>query len=241
MADIDNKKMWASLIKRCYDSKDSTLKKLANNIRYALLDQNFRYVPKGIVEEIKSDSKEIPTASKEQGLEYNPENNSIEEIKGNDGRISPKFKVGDVIRIKGSGAKGDMITNIYTNEQGFECFEFVKSNDRRICDCDWELVQPETEKSDHKLTEFESAILLAISDYEMNKDDNFTALQSMQKHSYRILREARKQITSEVDVDSIVDEYKDIVKDNPSGILADMTKEGLVRYGCSEVLKAILE
>ena len=56
------------------------------------------------------------------------------------------------------------------------------------------------------MTEFESAILMAISDYEMNKDDGFTAIQSVHKHSFEILRAARKYIVDDVDEDSIVDE-----------------------------------
>ena len=51
-----------------------------------------------------------------------------------------KFKVGDRIRLQGTTAIGDVITNIYTAEDDKVYFEFENSDDA-LADLDWELVE----------------------------------------------------------------------------------------------------
>ena len=51
-----------------------------------------------------------------------------------------KFNVGDRIRLKGTTAKGDVITNIYKAEDGNTYFEFENSDDA-LANKDWELVE----------------------------------------------------------------------------------------------------
>ena len=51
-----------------------------------------------------------------------------------------KFKVGDRIRLQGTTAIGDAITNIYTAEDDKVYFEFENSDDA-LADLDWELVE----------------------------------------------------------------------------------------------------
>ena len=52
----------------------------------------------------------------------------------------PKFNIGDRIRLKGTTAKGDVITNIYQAEDSNTYFEFENSDDA-LADKDWELVK----------------------------------------------------------------------------------------------------
>lgn len=63
--------------------------------------------------------------------------------------VESKFKVGDRIRIVGSGAKGDVITNIYLNEENEWYYEFSNSDDAPI-NWNWELVEPEKPKEEPK-------------------------------------------------------------------------------------------
>ena len=41
--ELDNKKMWESFIRECYDTKDKLLYRVAYCARLALSDQNYRY------------------------------------------------------------------------------------------------------------------------------------------------------------------------------------------------------
>ena len=59
------------------------------------------------------------------------------------GEAAEMYKIGDKIRIKGSGAKGDIITNVYTSSEG-RFYEFENSDDQPT-NLNWELVKTDVE------------------------------------------------------------------------------------------------
>ena len=112
MAKIDSDKMWASVIKRYCEAHN-----MDRSVVECFLDK----------------------ALEDQGLKLNEnfELEKIEEIKGNQGGISPKFKIGDTIRLKGSQVE-------YTIESISEGFYHCGGCDAGIecADTEFELVEP---------------------------------------------------------------------------------------------------
>jgi hypothetical protein len=83
-----------------------------------------------------------------------------------------------------------------------------------------------------ELKEFVSQIILAITDYEINKEDGFTEKQSALKHGYHIMKAARKIIANEIDVEAIK-------PPNYSGMPLEKEVVEYFRTGIEETIKAI--
>ena len=97
--------------------------------------------------------------------------------------------------------------------------------------------EPEKEEATKiELTKFEEEIIMAISDYECNKEDGFTEIQSGRKHASRILNAAIDMIVNDIDISKMAAEYglKNFTifydKGYSSDVLAELTmtyKQGL--------------
>lgn len=101
--------------------------------------------------------------------------------------------------------------------------------------------------SGSELNEFESEIahvLVYVNNEPTNTDkERKRAYQKYAKNAKffapLLLEKARKQITSEINIDERVQKFKDGVKENPHGILACLTLHGAYKLGMNDTLKAI--
>ena len=106
---------------------------------------------------------------------------------------------------------------------------------------------PHSESEQEELNEFEkwfkkligcyaSAMGTPLIEQPEDRQNDF-----VKKHAQSLLSIARKQIASEINVDEMVQKFKDGVEENPHGILACLTLRGAYKLGMNDTLKAIKE
>lgn len=98
------------------------------------------------------------------------------------------------------------------------------------------------ESSDCELTEFEDRlgeIMIPTWDITKECEECKNVVYDIKKFAKELIDLARKQIASEINVDEMVQKFKDGVKENPHGILACLTLHGAYKLGMNDTLKAI--
>lgn len=193
----------------------------------------------------------IKAALKDQGLKYNSVTKKIEYIKQ---EIS-KLEVGKLYKCTKDcyTAVGEKILSegkLYHCTAENEIFSefggriWVGDLLCYLCPATSEEI-PHSESEQEELNEFEkwfkkligcyaSAMGTPLIEQPEDRQNDF-----VKKHAQSLLSIARKQIASEINVDEMVQKFKDGVEENPHGILACLTLHGAYKLGMDDTLKAI--